>query len=414
MQGTFLGGAGEVGRLGLVLGAGSSRLLLDYGLAPEDPPQYPKPAPPVAGALVTHAHLDHAGMMPAIVHEYSAPIYGSGCTLDTAELLCQDCLKVHRIEGYGTPYKDFAIDQMAADARPIRMRSPFEIEGWEVQAENAGHIPGSCMYRLQSGGDSILFTGDINTTETQLVDPAEPIACDTLIMEGTYAGEEHEPRHQTESEFKQAVRATVERGGTCIIPAFAVGRTQEVLLVLDEMDIDNPVYLDGMGSRVTELFLRHPFFLKDADRLERVFDQVNRIRGDRMRRQATEPGNIVVTTSGMVEGGPVISHLKRTYDDPSNSVLLTGYQVEGTGGRRLVEENRVDLDGEVVDVNAQVDDFDFSGHAGHSDLVEFAEGCRPETIVLCHSDEPELLVDELESVAERVIAPHTGEVFTVP
>jgi putative mRNA 3-end processing factor len=269
------------------------------------------------------------------------------------------------------------------------------------------------MYRLQAGSSSILFTGDLNTTETHLVDPAEPIACDTLIMEGTYAGEEHPPRKQTESEFQQAVRATVEQGGTCVIPAFAVGRTQEVLLVLDEMDVDRPVYLDGMGARVTELFLRHPYFLKDSDRLSRVYDDAIRIRGNRMRREATEPGNIVVTTSGMVEGGPVISHLKRTYDDPNNSVLLTGYQVEGTGGRRLWEENRVDLDGEVVDVNATVDFFDFSGHAGHSELVEFAEGCRPETIVLCHSDQPEVLVDDLETVADRVIAPHTGEVFQI-
>jgi len=414
MQGTFLGGAGEVGRLGLVLGRAGSRLLLDYGLAPEDPPQYPKPAPPVSAALVTHAHLDHAGMMPAIAHESPAPIYGSGPTLDTAELLCQDCLKVHRLEGYGTPYKDVAVDQMAADARPIRMRSPFTVGDWEIQAENAGHIPGSCMYRLQAGGSSLMFTGDLNTTESQLVDPAEPIACDTLIMEGTYAGREHPPRSQTENEFTQAVRATVEAGGTCVIPAFAVGRTQEVLLVLDEMDIDRPVYLDGMGARVTELFLRHPYFLKDADRLERVYNDAHRIRGHRMRQQATEPGNIVVTTSGMVEGGPVITHLKHTYDDPNNSVLLTGYQVEGTGGRRLLDEHRVDLDGEIVNVNATVDHFDFSGHAGHSELVDFAEGCRPETIVLCHSDEPELLVEDLESVAERVIAPNTGEVFTVP
>lgn len=414
MQGTFLGGAREVGRLGLVLGAGTSRLLLDYGLAPEDPPRYPKPAPPVAAALVTHAHLDHAGMMPAIAHEYSAPIYGTGPTLDTADLLCQDCLKVHRLEGYSAPYKDFAVDQMGANARPIRLRSPFEVQDWQIQAEDSGHIPGSCMFRLQAGGSSVLFTADVNTTETQLVEPAEPIACDTLILEGTYAGREHPPRAQTESEFKDKVRATVETGGTCIIPAFAVGRTQEVLLVLDEMDLDNPVYLDGMGSRVTELFLRHPFFLKDSDRLQRVYNDAIQVRGNRMRREASKPGNIVVTTSGMLDGGPVISHLKRTHDDPNNSVLLTGYQVEGTNGRRLVEEGRVDLDGEVVNVNATVDHFDFSGHAGHSELVAFAEGCRPETIVVCHSDEPDKLVDDLESVAKRVIAPSTGEVFHVP
>jgi len=413
MQGTFLGGAREVGRLGLVLGSGSSRLLLDYGLAPEDPPRYPNPSPPVSGALITHAHLDHAGMMPAIAHEYGVPIYGSGPTLDTAELLCKDCLKVHRLEGYSTPYKDYAIDQLSASARPIRMRRPVQHEDWEIQAENSGHIPGSAMFRLQAGS-SVLFTGDLNTAETHLVDPAEPIGAETLIMEGTYAGREHPPREQTEEKFRREVRETVEMGGVCIVPAFAVGRTQEILLVLDEMNIDAPVYVDGMGRRVTELFLRHPYFLKDADRLERVFNEAEQIRGQRMRRQATHPGSIVVTTSGMLDGGPVISHLKNTCDDPNNSILLTGYQVEGTNGRMLVEENKIELDGETVHVNAKVEHFDFSGHAGHSDLVEFAEGCNPRTIVLCHSDQPDKLVEDLESVADRVIAPAGGDVFRLP
>lgn len=411
MQATFLGGAREVGRLGLVLSNGPSRLLLDYGLAPEDPPRYPKPAPRVDAALVTHAHLDHAGMMPVIAHEHNTPVYGTATTLETADLLCKDCLKVHRLEGYGAPYAGFAIDQLQASARRIRWGSPFDVEDWRVQAEDSGHIPGSSIYRVQ-GPSSVLFTGDLNVPDTRLVNGARPLGADTLVIEGTYAGREHEPREAIEEAFLSRVRETTERGGVCVVPAFAVGRTQELLMVLEE--VDAPVFVDGMGARVTEIFLKHPEVLRDGDALKRAFRAAERVKGHGHRKNVCKPGRVIVTTSGMLEGGPVISYLKWMHDDPKSSVLLTGYQVEGTGGHGLLASGHIDLDGRMAAVNAHVERFDFSGHAGHSELVGFAEDVGPDTIVVCHTDTPEPLVEDLESVAERVLAPAPGEVFDLP
>ncbi len=411
MQATFLGGAREVGRLGFVLSSGGSSLLLDYGLAPEDPPLYPKPAPRVDAALLTHAHLDHSGMMPVIAHEHNAPVYGTATTLETADLLCKDCLKVHRLEGYGDPYPEFAIDQLQASARRIRWGSPFDVGSWHVQAEDSGHIPGSSMYRVQ-GPSSLLFTGDLNVPPTRLVNGANPVGADTLVLEGTYAGREHEPRESIERAFLSRVRETVEAGGVCVVPAFAVGRTQELLMVLEE--VDAPVYVDGMGTRVTEIFLKHPESLRDAKALKKAYDAAERVKGHGHRKNVCKPGRVIVTTSGMLEGGPVISYLKGMHDDPKSSVLLTGYQVEGTGGHELLKTGRIPLDERVVTVNAHVEKFDFSGHAGHSDLVSFAEGVSPETVVVCHTDTPEPLVEDLESVASRVLAPAPGDVFDLP
>lgn len=406
MQGTFLGGAREVGRLALVLESGDTRLLLDYGMAPSDPPQYPKPAPPVDALLVTHAHLDHAGMAPAIAQEQRVPVYATGPTLDAAEVLCRDALKVHRLEGYGSPYQDHAISELARESRPIAWDDPFTVGSLEVQGVNSGHIPGSTMFRVQ-GQRSLLFTGDLTTTETHLVPAAAPVGCDTLVMEATYSGREHPDRKVVERAFVDRVEATLEQGGTAIVPSFAVGRTQELLLILEDVDAD--IYLDGMGGRVGELFLRHPSFLKDHRRLARVLDRVRRVRGARERRRASDPGNVVVTTSGMLDGGPVLTHLQRIADDPDSAVLLTGYQVEGTNGRRLLADGNVAINGRSVKIEGHVERFDFSGHAGHDELVRFADGCQPERIVLMHSEEPEPLIKDLESVARTVSAPYIGE-----
>lgn len=411
MQGTFLGGAREVGRLGLVLRHRRSRVLLDYGLSPSDPPAYPKSPPPVDAVLLTHAHLDHAGMVPAVAHQQDVPVYATGPTLETTEVLCRDCLKVHRLEGYAAPYQDFAISHLADVAHPILWDDPFQVGQLEVQAVNSGHIPGSSMFRLQ-GDRSVLFTADLYTAGCRLVPPARPVGCDTLILEGTYSGREHQPREEIEAGFLDKVQSTLDRGGVCVVPCFAVGRTQEVLMVLEE--IQAPIWLDGMGKHVTDLFLRHPSFLRDAKALQRMRSRVRKARNHKDRRQACQPGNVIVTTSGMLEGGPVISYLKQLHDDPSSSVLLTGYQVEGTGGRRLLDEGWISLDDQDTRIRCEVEHFDFSGHAGHSELVAFAEACRPETVVICHSDDPDPLVRDIETIADRVIAPSIGETFEIP
>ena len=410
MRLTFLGGAREVGRLGCVVEHDGTRLLVDYGLAPSDPPKYPAPAPPVDGVFLTHAHLDHAGMMPALAHEHGASPQATPPTIAVSQVLAADALNVHAARGYPQPYSDQAPRAFAEQARPLSYQRPVRVNTLEVTGWSAGHIPGSTMYSV-SGERTLVFTGDLNTAPTRLVDGARPAPCHTLVMESTYAGRTHPERGATERAFLETVRSVVERGGTVVVPAFAVGRTQEVLLVL-ATDAQLPIYLDGLGARVTDLFLRHPQYLRSAAALKRALSRAKVVRSRAERQQAARAGNVILTTSGMLEGGPVLQYLDELGSDPKNAFLLTGYQVEGTNGRLLLEERSVRIGERVLRVEAQVGQYDFSAHADHDALLRFAEACTPESVVLMHSDDPTPLAREIESFA-RVHVPKNAEPVTL-
>ena len=222
---------------------------------------------------------------------------------------------------------------------------------------DAGHIPGSAMYKISENGREILFTGDINTVDTRLQKGAEPVECDVLIMESTYSGRPHPTREEVEEAFLDKVWEVIERGGRAIIPAFAVGRTQEIVQVLDS--IDEEKWLDGMGRRVAQVYLRHGEFIRNPRSLRKALNQMNFVRTPYQRDKAAA-SRIIVTTSGMLDGGPVLEYIRRIKDDPRSAILLTGYQVEDTNGRMLMETGSIDLGGVIERVKCEVCHFDFS------------------------------------------------------
>lgn len=167
------------------------------------------------------------------------------------------------------------------------------------------------------------------------------------------------------------------------------------------------VWLDGMGRDVTRLLLENPAFLRSPGGLERALRNIKVVHSNHGRKLALE-GDVILTTSGMLEGGPVLGYLEQVRSDPKSAVLLTGYQVKGTNGRRLVEEQAVELQGAMERVRCQTDIFDFSAHAGHSELVEFARACNPEEVVIFHSDQREHLAEALGD-RYKVLLPETGD-----
>ncbi len=403
----FLGGAAEVGRLGMLLRDQGTTLLCDYGLAPSDPPQYPMEAPPVDALLLSHSHLDHCGMIPVVSRQSETKTYTTPVTQEVANLLLKDSLKISAAEGYPEPFDREDVQTMNQGVVTVDYGDTFQVGNLEVDVHSAGHIPGSSMFRINDRV-TVLFTGDLQTIDTHLVRGTEPVPCDVLVLESTYAGRHHPDRAQTEAQFLARIDEVVERGGTALVPCFAVARTQEVLMVLAETD--HEIWVDGMGRQVARMYQRHRRFIRSPKRYERALGRARIVRSQAARDRALR-GDVILTTGGMLSGGPVLHYLAALKDDLHSEVLLTGYQVEGTNGRLLLDTRTIELQGVPVPVEAEVSSHDFSAHAGHTKLVEFVEGCDPTRVVLMHGDAREALAEALEG--REVVMPQDGERHTL-
>ncbi|MEE9151284.1 MAG: MBL fold metallo-hydrolase [Thermoplasmata archaeon] len=400
----FLGGAEEVGRLGMLLEENNFRILFDYGFSATDPPTYPVEAPPVDFLMLSHAHLDHSGMVPWIGGRYQTQILSTLMTQRVSEVLFDDNYKISKLEGYPQMYDKSDIKATKQSFDNVKFGEKREIGPFEVISHYAGHIPGATMFEIRDR-QNILFTGDINTINTHLLKGTKPVKCDILIIEGTYAGRDHPERVKLEYEFLKKIDEVVSRGGKVIIPAFAIGRTQEIMLILKHSK--HRIYVDGMGNSVTEIYLRIPEFIRSQKELRRMKNKVKRVHSYKERKYAMK-GDVIITTSGMMDGGPVLSYMRELKSDTKNAILLTGYQVEGTNGRLLLDERKIAIQGVNQGVNCEVCFFDFSAHSGHKELVEFIHGCEPEKVVLCHSDNREAIAQELKG-SYKLYLPKTME-----
>ncbi|KAA0007610.1 MAG: MBL fold metallo-hydrolase [Thermoplasmata archaeon] len=404
----FLGGCSEVGKLGMVLNMDGLRMLFDYGISPTKPPSYPMEAPPVDLTLLTHAHLDHSGMIPWLASRQDCFIWSTDVTREISLILHNDSLKIAKAEGYAYPYSKADIKEVHSRFVSVDPSQIKDIGGTELHIHSAGHIPGSLMFELR-GSRTILFTGDINTINTRLMWGTHPVKCDILFIEGTYSGRNHPNRVELEKLFLDTIDDVVKRGGVAVIPAFAVARSQELALVLSDAGYD--VWMDGMGNKVSKIFLKYPESVRSAKKLKKALNKVKTVHSSHGRKLALK-GEVILTTSGMLDGGPVLTYLEKLRSDPKSAILLTGYQVEGTNGRQLLDKGSISFYGVNQKVECEVHYFDFSAHAGHSELVNFAKACSPEKIVIFHSDNRSPLAEDLKDVAE-VYTPENGEILTL-
>ncbi len=402
----FLGGSNEVGSLAMVLEIDGTCVLFEYGMSPGKPPTYPLPPPPIDIALLTHAHLDHSGMIPWLCSRQDLSIIATDLTNKICSLLFKDSVKIAKMEGYAALFSNADIKEAEHSFIKVAPQQKRDIgENNEVRFHSAGHIPGSLMYEL-TGSTKILFTGDLNVIDTRLVKGTKPVSCDILFIEGTYAGREHPKRDELEKQFLDKVDEVVSRGGTVVIPAFAVSRSQEIAIVLRRAGYN--VWFDGMGRKVSKLFLKYPRSIRSVDELKKAINSINFIHSDQGRKLALK-SEVIITSSGMMDGGPVLWYMKHLKNDPKSAVLLTGYQVEGTNSRLLIDNGKLDFYGVTENVECEVGYFDFSAHAGHSELIKFAKNCKPEKIVLFHSDNREALAEPMKDFAE-IYTPNNGEI----
>ncbi|ACM57375.1 MBL fold metallo-hydrolase [Halorubrum lacusprofundi] len=410
MEVEFLGGAREVGRSAVLV---DDALLIDYGLLTADPPQYPLRDPEPDAVVVSHGHLDHVGAVPALLKGDRRPtIHWTPPTAAIARVLARDTLKLHGNSPL-CPFSEEHVARLGEVEERHTYAEPFVVEAggtaYEVTLFNAGHIPGSAHVLVDDGNTRLLYTGDFHTDDQRLVSgTTDRPDADVVICESTYADVTHEDRRVVEDRWVERVRTTLWEGGTVVAPAFAIGRTQELMLVAEANDLTP--YVDGMGVEVTRLVRRHPEFLRDPEALRRATGAARFVTGrDGQRKRIAGDNALIITTSGMLAGGPVHSYLPEIRSNPTNTVTLTGYQVEGTPGRELQERGRLAINGTVRPVSARVESFDFSAHADRGGLEAFLESYRGSRVLVNHGDRCEAFAADLRGDGFDASAPELGE-----
>ena len=348
----FLGGVEEVGKLAMVLETGNIKLLFEYGMSPGKPPAYPLPAPPIDMVLLTHSHLDHSGMIPWLFSKYDQNLLTTQLTGEISDLLHKDSVKIAKSEGYAIPYSNSDIKEAKNSIIPIEPLQKRPIgNDHEIIAHSAGHIPGSLMFEL-IGDKTILFSGDFNVSDTRIVKGTKPVNCDILFLEGTYAGRDHpKKREEIEKDLLDKIYEIVKRGGVAVLPAFSVSRSQELAIVLKNSGYN--VWFDGMGKKVSKIFLKYKRYLRSAEDLKKALNKMNMVHSDQGRKLALN-AEVILTSSGMMDGGPILSYMNKLKDDPKSAVLLTGYQVPDSNARLLIDKRMLDFYGVREKVECEV------------------------------------------------------------
>ena len=406
----FLGGAREVGRSAVLV---NDSLLLDYGMLTGTPPRFPVGDVDPEAVVVSHGHLDHVGAVPSLLAGSDRPsIHWTPPTAELARTLARDTLKLHG-GSYDCPFTETHVRRLGEVERRHGYRETFEAAGHEVTLYDAGHIPGSAHVLVDDGETRLLYTADFHTDDQRIVagSTARPDA-DAVLCESTYSDVEHDDRGAIEERFAESVRTTVWEGGTVVVPAFAIGRTQEMLLVCEAYDV--PCYVDGMGKSVTQMFRVHDGFARDADALRRAKSHARFVSGrDGQRRRIAAKNAAVVTTSGMLSGGPAMTYVPAVKGDPTNLIAMTGYQVEGTPGRDLLERGRAEIDGRVMPVSARVESYDFSAHADRHGLRRFLDEYAGAELLVNHGDRCPAFAEELREDGFAARAPELGATVEV-
>lgn len=423
---TALGGVQEVGRSAFLLQTRESNVLLDCGTNPgsnrpfEAFPRFDNPGfelDSLDAVIISHAHLDHCGLLPFLYkYGFDGPVYCSAPTSNLMTLLQLDYLDVAGKQGT-TPYYDQKdVRECVLHTNPLRYGVVTDIApDVRLTLHNAGHILGSSMVHLHIGEGlhNIVYTGDYKYARTMLLEAAttEFPRAETVITESTYGGPDDimPSRVEAEEHMTHIVNETLERRGKVLIPVPAVGRAQEIMLILDGymkrgLMKEAPVFIEGMISEATAIHTAYPEYLGREVRQSILHDGVNPFESDYFTivehpnvRQEIIEGEpcIIMATSGMLEGGPVIEYFKSLADDERNTVVFVSYQIEGTMGRRiqkgLSEVTMVTNEGkmDVIKVRLHVDSIEgFSGHSDRRQIINYITHLnpKPERVIVCHGE----------------------------
>ncbi|MCL4453941.1 beta-CASP ribonuclease aCPSF1 [Ferroplasma sp.] len=427
---TALGGHREVGRSATLISTNNSKVLVDCGMININDPEHPweeapylyapeiQPFTSLDAVVLTHAHLDHSGLLPLLFkYGYSGPVYSTAPTRDLAALLQNDYLKVSHSENHKLSYESKHVRDELKHTIALKYNETADITpDIRLTFYNAGHILGSAAVHLHIGEGlyNVVLSGDQKYEKTWLFNPAVNRfpRVETLMLESTYAGRDDYSytRNEATNTLIDVVNRTFDRGGSVLVPVFAVGRSQEVMLVLEDayrnrmIPENTKVYLDGMIMEATAIHAAYPEFLnrdlRDQIMIKRanpflspIFTSVE-TRNQRIDICDSPESKVILATAGMMNGGPVLEYFKTLSSDSKNTLAFVGYQADGTLGRRIQSGATSITLSEAgkstkFEINMAVENAEgFSGHSTKRELLNFVGGMqpKPQRILINHGD----------------------------
>jgi uncharacterized protein len=445
----FLGGADEVGASSLLVEIAGQRILVDAGIRVS-----PKMRDGLSGemlpdlsilsdmaldaVLVTHAHTDHIGALPLVFSaKPDVPAYATPATMALTQVMFRDGLRIMDMkseqEGDLPHYDAHQVELTEKAWRAVEFHQPFLINGVvRVQFFCAGHVPGAASVLLESPEGTLLVSGDLSFAPMRATPKAEipAVRPDVLILESTYGGKLHANRRAEEARLVEAIAKVVTNGGRVLIPAFALGRAQEIALVLDAAILGGtlpafPVYLDGMTRSIGSVFVQQPRFL--AEDLRRYVEKNNRLfRTDMIKTVRTmaerneiamlNQPSIIIASSGMLTGGASAFYAQKILHEPASAIFITGYQDDESPGRALQrlsagEVTAINVGGKRHEVHCQVATYSLSAHADENELTHYANRLTPQITYLVHGDggARERMAELLKERNLRVELPRVGQ-----
>jgi hypothetical protein len=428
---TMLGAAREVGRSAVLVETRESQILVDCGINPGSTRPFEAfPRFDIAqfdpsnldSVVISHAHLDHCGFLPFLYkYGFDGPVYCSVPSLNLMTLLQLDYLDVLSKQGLPLFYDQKDVRDSILHTIPLRFGVVTDIApDIRLTLHNAGHILGSSVVHLHvgEGYHNIVYTGDFKYGKTMLLEAAarDFPRVETIITEATYSGPSDimPTREEAEERLVTIINETLTRGGKVLIPVPAVGRAQEIMLVLDEymkrgMMKEAPVFIEGMISEATAIHTAHPEYLSREIRNSVLNEGINPFESDYFTivehpsaRQDIIEGEpcIIVATAGMLEGGPIIDYFQQLADNKLNTIIFVSYQIEGTLGRRVQkrvsEVSIFNSEGRIKVIECSLEVQTVEGFSGHSDRRQIIGYIRklapkPDNVIVCHGERSKCL-----------------------
>lgn len=404
MRLTFHGGAGEVTGANYLLESGGEKILVDCGLAQgsnfaEKSNFQPFPYDPkeIKAVCVTHAHIDHIGRIPKLVKDgFRGTIYSTPPTRDFAELLLLDSkhLLEQVAEDLKQPflYDEEDIQDVMGRWESRKYHEKLQVGPFAIEFFDAGHILGSASIKISAGGKSVVFSGDLGNSPAPIIKDTEPLApADYAVIESTYGGRVHEHPDTREKELEAAIVDTVKRGGVVMIPAFAMERTQDLLFHINQLVEQGkiprvPVFMDSpLAIKLTTVYGKYKnYFDKDAAAQIKEGDDLFAFPGLHLSLTTEEskaindapPPKIIIAGSGMSNGGRILHHERRYLPDPKNTLILVGFQAQGTLGRRVQDGAKsVRMFHEDVPVHCKI--WTIHAYSAHADQPRLLHWLKP-------------------------------------